>query len=59
MTGPRNCIGQHMALIEIRILLVRILEKYSLEKIGNSLSTKSDNIINHLVDGKYVRFHKK
>lgn len=29
-TGPRNCIGQHMALMEVRLTLAKILEWYDL-----------------------------
>ena len=59
-SGPRNCIGQHMALMEIRIALVRILEKYRLVKIGGELRTNSGlNIINHLVESNFVRFERR
>jgi cytochrome P450 len=30
--GPRNCIGQHMAMMEVRITLVDIIKKYKLER---------------------------
>ena len=58
-TGPRNCIGQHMALMEIRICLVRIMEKYILVREGKDFDTRSTGVVNTLVDKHFVRFEAK
>jgi cytochrome P450 len=33
--GPRNCIGMHFALVEIKILRVRLLKKYTFTGCDN------------------------
>jgi len=30
--GPRNCIGQHMALIEAKIILIYLLKNFKFEE---------------------------
>ena len=34
--GSRNCIGQHMSMMEVRITLVDIVKKYKLERTAEA-----------------------
>lgn len=58
-SGPRNCIGQHMALMEIRIALVRILEKYRITKRGTEYKTAYNGVVCPLTDKHFIGFEVK
>lgn len=36
-SGPRNCIGQHMALMEVKLTLAKIIERYELEIVDKDV----------------------
>lgn len=48
-----------MALMEVKLTIQKILDKYNLVKIGNSLDTYAKTIINYLVDPYFVKFERK
>ena len=55
--GPRNCLGQPLAQVILRILLARIVRKYTvLDPRFEALKTlKSDEGIAHDVDDRCLR----
>lgn len=54
--GPRNCIGQHMSMMEVRIAVVDILKKYKLERTSAVFQMKMRAFLNQPVDHNLVRF---
>jgi len=58
--GQRICIGRHLALMEVKVILSRILRKYRLELVD---PTKTDAYIPrftiHPVDGMPIRLHRR
>jgi cytochrome P450 len=36
IAGPRNCLGQHLALLESKMVLSMLLQRYDLEVVGDS-----------------------
>jgi cytochrome P450 family 4 len=54
--GARNCIGQHMSMMEIRITLVDILKKYKLERTKVHFQTHMKGFLNLPINHELVRF---
>ncbi|GMT33136.1 hypothetical protein PFISCL1PPCAC_24433, partial [Pristionchus fissidentatus] len=56
--GPRQCIGMRFALLEIKLAIVRILQKYRIQQVGestNHLTVRDSNTI--WPEGILVHFH--
>ena len=58
-SGPRNCIGQHMAMMEVRLTIVKVLEKYRLEEDGDTSIVINRGVVNLPLNQHSVRFHLK
>ena len=58
-SGPRNCIGQHMAMMEVKLTVAGVLGRYRLVKVGECRRSYSNTIINYLEDPYCVRFEWK
>jgi cytochrome P450 len=57
--GARNCIGQHMSMMEVRITLVDVLKKYKLERTKTHFQVKLTSFMNRPVSPYLVRFIAK
>ena len=61
--GPRNCIGQELALIEGKVVLAAVTRGLRFEKVGNTGQNGEKEVwgINNVtavpVDGMLMRFH--
>lgn len=58
-SGPRNCIGQHMAMMEVRLTIVKILERYVLEEDGDASVVVNKGVITLPLNQHSVRFNQK
>jgi cytochrome P450 len=54
--GTRNCIGQHMAIMEVRIALVDILKKYKVERTKSHFQVQSSSFVNQPINHNLVKF---
>ncbi|CAK65177.1 unnamed protein product (macronuclear) [Paramecium tetraurelia] len=58
-SGPRNCIGQHMALMEAKIILSQILRQYSIEINHDVDSRWTARFLYQLQPGNCVKLQKR
>jgi len=56
--GPRNCLGQHLALLETRIFLIQLLSKLDLELIKNYTLNMTSRFLYEPVDPVLIKFTK-
>lgn len=56
-SGPRNCIGQHMSLMEVRVAVVSILRKYRLERTALEVQMHLSAFLNLPKHHGLVEFH--
>lgn len=54
--GPRNCIGQHMSMMEVRVALVDILKKYKLERTKEEFHMSMRVFLNNPINHNLVKF---
>ncbi|CAF2955596.1 unnamed protein product [Rotaria sp. Silwood2] len=47
--GPRNCVGMRFALMELKMVLVRLLKTYSLVSCGNQTCKPFENLKEYIV----------
>lgn len=58
--GPRNCIGQKYAILEVKVLLTKILRNFSVKSVEKLSTIKMySDIILRPVDGIYVTMKKR
>jgi cytochrome P450 len=57
--GPRNCIGQHMSMMEVRITLAQILNSYRLELSGEPFQMIVRAFLNTPMNHHLVKFIPK
>jgi cytochrome P450 len=53
--GPRNCIGQHFAMHEMKIAIARILRKYNLALDAEFKVQKKVGVVMKTADGMYLK----
>ena len=56
MGGPRNCIGQHMAMMELRVALTEILKKYRLERTTEHFQVHMVGFLHQPIYNNLVKF---
>jgi cytochrome P450 len=54
--GPRNCIGQHMAMMEVRIALIEILKRYKLVRTEVPFKLRLEAVITKPINHHLVKF---
>ena len=52
-TGPRGCLGIRFAMVEAKIALVKLLQKYRLVKFSSYLKKKKQSRKNKSINGAY------
>lgn len=56
--GPRHCIGQHLAILEAKIIIGVVLKNYELEKIAGKAPKLVAKILYEFQDDNLVKFLK-
>ncbi|XP_011696504.1 PREDICTED: cytochrome P450 6k1-like [Wasmannia auropunctata] len=59
--GPRACIGQRLALLIVKVVLITILSNYTMSYENKKRSNDSDaiHVFTYAADGLYVQFKKR
>ena len=57
--GPRNCIGQHFAMNEIRTVVARVLDRFEMRTDPEREAIIHPDIVMRSVDGMYVYFEER
>jgi len=56
--GPRNCLGQHLALMETKIFLIQLLSKYDMKLIENYKLQMTVRFLYEPLDPVRIKFTK-
>jgi len=59
LTGPRNCIGQHLALTEAMVILVMLLKQYSFRGVCGYAFKMKYYITNVPVEPVWMTYEKR
>ncbi|EAR97673.1 cytochrome P450 family monooxygenase (macronuclear) [Tetrahymena thermophila SB210] len=58
-TGPRNCIGQHLALIKSKFLVIYFLKNFELKELPGYKLRTMQKLSNHPIDEEIVLIKRK
>lgn len=54
--GSRNCVGQHMSMMEVRIAIAETLKKYKLQRTGEPFQMGVHGFLHRPVSHDLVKF---
>ena len=57
--GPRNCIGQHFAMDDIRTVVARILDRFVMTLDPDHTAEVFPDAILRSADGIYIKFERR